>query len=204
MEHAAEKTPETIEDARAAAEMALNQELEKHLGDLGRGWRPDEVQSAWRVSEALHIAAERGVFDDRPELKKSCDDYFEGGDSWPWISQMWPDLDHCTKLRKARDLVAPRDAGQEFDTTGWPTVSAAARLLCKEMDNTIQFGAAKTRINRGCSDRAIVFSGTGRARRINPNSLSAYILSCRNRALEPEDTRRDVTVLLQATSRKRQ
>ncbi len=73
---------------------------------------------------------------------------------------------------------------------GWLTTSDAARRLCQQMDNTMTFEAAKTRISKACSKGIVSSEGGGRDRRINPQSLDAYILKCRNKGLEMEDPRR--------------
>jgi hypothetical protein len=91
---------------------------------------------------------------------------------------------------------APQRAGKTAGTMTLPappppkfgglTVSAAARRLCEQMDNTLTFGAAKKRITKNCDNGVINSAGKGRRRRVHPASLDSYILGCRNAALEPD------------------
>jgi len=70
----------------------------------------------------------------------------------------------------------------------WLTVSDAARLYVHEMEDTVPFSTAKSRISKKCNNGKIHCKGKGSARRVQPDSLNTFILCCRDKALlQPEE-----------------
>lgn len=68
----------------------------------------------------------------------------------------------------------------------WLTLADAAKLVQTDIDG-IEFDAARMKVRRACDSGAVIVSGSGRDRRIDPVSLDAWRLAQREANLD-EDT----------------
>ena len=68
----------------------------------------------------------------------------------------------------------------------WHSVSDAARMLM-DVVSGLAFSSAKSRLSRACDASNIVHRGEGFDRKIEPNSLSSWLMEQRNRDLDRQD-----------------
>lgn len=93
-----------------------------------------------------------------------------------------------SKVEQAIAESPPSGAGNKSSKMEFSlTVSAAARRLRKELDDTISPSGAKSEISKKCDQRVICSEGTGPERRINEDSLNSFILYKRNQRLQEDN-----------------